>query len=312
VVVFFALLTAFANAVSSICQRLGVEEAPQTNGPSVGLIRHMVQRPIWLAGFVIMAGGYASQAVALHVGSLNVVQPLLVGELVILVLVLWLWYRTPLRARDLAAAGATALGLALFLVFSSPRLGTKVPSGATWIMTSVVVVVVALGFVLVGSKGSPLRRALSLGAGASVGFALLAAITKSMTDRLVAGWGPLFSSWQLYALAVLGLSSFLIMQAAFQVGPFAASQSTLILVNPFVSIVVGRILYGESLRGSPWFLTLEIASLLIMVLGALGLSTSPLVAQVHEEAVGHHLLKGRGRYARWRAQRDQDRTDLGS
>ena len=70
-----------------------------------------------------------------------------------------------------------------------------------------------------------------------------------MTDKLVAGWGPLFSSWQLYALAVIGLGSFLIMQAAFQVGPFAASQSTLILVNPFVSIVVGAVLYGESLRG---------------------------------------------------------------
>ena len=39
------------------------------------------------------------------------------------------------------------------------------------------------------------------------------------------------------------------MQSAFQVGPFAASQSTLILVNPFVSIAVGHVLFGETLRG---------------------------------------------------------------
>ena len=107
---------------------------------------------------------------------------------------------------DLAAAGATGLGLGLFLAFSSPRLGTREPNGVTWLVTSAVVVGVVLTFVVAGSKGSPLRRALALGAGASVGFALLAAITKSMTDRLVAGWGPLFTSWQLYALAVLGLS----------------------------------------------------------------------------------------------------------
>jgi hypothetical protein len=61
-VVCFALLAAFANAVASICQRLGVEDAPQKNGPSLGLVRHMVQRRIWLVGFAIMALGYASQA----------------------------------------------------------------------------------------------------------------------------------------------------------------------------------------------------------------------------------------------------------
>ena len=106
-------------------------------------------------------------------------------------------------------------------------------------MTGAIVVGIVLLFVAIGSKGSPLRRALSLGAGASVGFALLAAITKSMTDVLLRGIGPLFSSWQLYALALIGLGSFIVMQSAFQVGPFAASQATLILVNPFVSIVIG-------------------------------------------------------------------------
>ena len=73
-VVCFALLAAVANAVASICQRLGVEDAPEQNGPSLGLVRHMVQRKIWLIGFAIMALGYASQAVALHLGSLDVGQ----------------------------------------------------------------------------------------------------------------------------------------------------------------------------------------------------------------------------------------------
>jgi hypothetical protein len=96
------------------------------------------------------------------------------------------------------------------------------------------------------------------------------------------------------------------MQSAFQVGPFAASQSTLILVNPFVAIAVGHVLYGESLRGGPLYATLEVLSLAVMVVGALGLSTSSLVAHVHEETPGTDLLRGRGRYARWR--REQSRT----
>lgn len=295
-----ALLAAFANAVASVCQRLGVEDAPATNGPSLGLVRYMVRRSVWIVGFVIMALGYASQAVALHLGGLNVVQPLMVSELVILVLVLWLWYSTPLRARDLAAAGATAAGLGVFLFVSAPTSGTKVPDGALWLAVGVVVALVVASFVALGARGPAWWRALALGAGASVGFALLSAITKSMTDLLVAGWGTLFGSWQLYVLAVVGLGSFLIMQSAFQVGPFTASQSSLILVNPFVSIAIGHVLFGESLRGGSLAVSLEVLSLVVMVLGALGLSTSSLVAGVHEGAPTTHLLKGRGRYARRR------------
>jgi hypothetical protein len=137
-----ALLAAFANAVASVCQRLGVEDAPSTNGPSMGLVRHMVRRPVWIMGFVIMALGYASQAAALHLGGLNVVQPLMVSELVILVFVLWLWYSTPLRPRDLVAALSTALGLGVFLFVSAPSAGTRVPHNSLWLAVGVVVVLV--------------------------------------------------------------------------------------------------------------------------------------------------------------------------
>jgi len=300
VVVTLALLAALANAVASICQRLGVEDAPARNGPSLGLVRHMIRRRIWLLGFVIMAAGYACQAVALHLGALDVVQPILVTELVILVLVLWLWYATPIRARDLVAAAATAGGLGAFLYFASPTIGAKVPSVSLWWATGLSVGVAAAALVVLGSKGPAWRRALLLGAGASVGFALLAAVTKSMTDVLVRGWGALFTSWELYVLCVVGLSSFVVMQSAFQVGPFAASQSTLILVNPFVSIAVGHVLFDETLRGGSFHVVCEVLSLVVMIVGALGLAASPLVADVHDESSTTHLLRGRGRFARWR------------
>jgi hypothetical protein len=260
----------------------------------------MVQRPIWILGFVVMALGYGAQAVALHLGALNVVQPLLVGELVILVFILWLWYSTPLRPRDLAAALATALGLGVFLSISAPSAATKVPSNALWLLVGVLVAGAVVVLVVLGSRGPAWWRALLLGAGASVGFALLAAITKSMTNLLVAGWSPLFTSWQLYAVAGIGLTSFVIMQSAFQVGPFAASQSTLILLNPLVSIAIGHVLFGEDLRGGAVPTSLEAFSIAVMLAGALGLSTSALVASVHEEGDATHLLKGRGRFARWR------------
>lgn len=299
-VVFLALVASCANALASIFQRLGVEDAPAANGPSMGLVRHMVQRPIWLAGLLIMALAYVCQAIALHLGTLSVVQPLMVSELVFLVFLLWLWYSTPLRARDLWAVVATASGLGLFLALSSGSPGTATPRDGRWLVVGLVTLGVVAGLVALGSKGSAPRRALLLGAGASVGFALVAAITKTFTNVLLAGWDSVFTSWPLYALAVIGVGSFVVMQSAFQVGPLALSQSALILVNPLVSIVIGRVLYHETLRGGPWFASLEVLSLAIMVLGAVGLSSSALVTSVHEEAPEDFHLKGRGRYERWR------------
>jgi hypothetical protein len=232
-----------------------------------------------------------------------VVQPILVSELVMLMFILWLWYSVELRVRDIVAALATALGLGFFLFVSSPSNGTKTPSNSLWFGVGVVIVVAVVLCVLLARRGAAWWRALVLGAGASIGFALLSAITKSMTNLLVTGWGALFSSWQLYAIAVIGLGSFLIMQSAFQIGPFAASQSSLILVNPFVAIAIGHVLFDESLRGGPLYVSLEVVSLGVMVLGAVGLSTSSLVANVHAEKPGNDLLAGRGRYAKWRRTR---------
>jgi hypothetical protein len=311
-VIFLALAAALANAVASICQRLGVEDAPAARGPSLGLVRHMIRRRVWLLGFVIMGLAYVAQSVALHFGSLNEVQPLMVSELVFLVVILWLWYATVVRTRDLLAALATAGGLGAFLAIASPSEGKIVPNDTHWIILATVVAAMIAVLVAVGSRGPGWWRALSLGAGASVGFALLAAITKSMTNLVVQGWGPLFGSWQIYALAIIGLGSFLIMQSAFQVGPFAASQSTLILLNPLASLAIGRVLFGEQLHGGPLNVTLEFATLAIMVLGVVGLSTSAFVADVHDDSHTAYLLRGRGLYARRRRDRDDSTSSVTS
>ena len=296
-----ALVASFANVVASVMQRLGVENAPAASGPSLGMVRHMIQRPVWLGGFVVMFLAYCAQAVALHLGSLSVVQPLLVSEWVLLVLVLWLWYGTSLAPRDLMAVLATALGLAMFLVVANPHEGTRVPTAGLWLALGAVVTVVVAALVVLGRRGPPWWRALSLGAAASVGFSLVAAITKSMTNELATGWGALFGSWQIYTLAAVGTASFVIMQSAFQVGPFAASQSTLILTNPFISIFIGALAFDEILRGGVVFRTFEVLGLMIMVIGVIGLATSPLVAGVHVDDTAH-LLAGRGFFARRRAQ----------
>jgi drug/metabolite transporter (DMT)-like permease len=296
VVVLLALLTAAVNAVASLLQRLGVESSP--SGSSGKLVRHAVGRSVWIGGFVLMALGFGAQATALHLGSLAVVQPLLVSELAMVVLLLGVWFAAPMRGRDIVACLAAALGLAGFLAAASPRSGHSVPSAGSWIVVGVAVAAAVALLVVASRRGPPWWRALALGAAASTGFALTAVITKVMTDRLVTGWAVLFETWPLWVLAVVGLSSFVLMQQAFHAGPFTASQASLVLLNPFLSIGMGVGLFGDRLDVSAGAVLVEVVCLAVTVIATLVLVTSPLVAGLGDD---RQLLAGRSRWARRRA-----------
>ena len=297
-----ALAAAVLNAVSSILQRLGVESAPPEASLSPKLVTHMFTKVVWLSGMALMFVGFLAQATALHLGSLAVVQPLLVTELLFIVLALWGWYGQAVAPRDGVACLLAAGGLALFLAAGAPTDGAGVPSARRWVEVAATVLVVVAVVVLLARRGSPSRRALLLGAAASTGFALTAALTKQMTDAAVLGLAALFTSWSTYALVVCGATSFFLMQSAFHAGPFAASQSTLILVNPLVSILIGAALFGEQFRPGWLAHGAAIAGLVVMAIGVVGLASSPLIAGVHDDAAGE-LLAGRGRLARYRASR---------
>jgi drug/metabolite transporter (DMT)-like permease len=301
VVVLLALAAALANAIASFLQRLGVEDAPRESAMSAGLVAHMLRRPVWLLGFGCMGFGFLFQALALHNGALAVVQPLITTELLFVVLILWGWYGFTLRGVDWMYAALTIGGLAVFLIELAPTGQGHAPSARHW-AASIAVVVVVMGIgVLAARRGPAWWRALVLGAAGSVGFAMTAALTKAFSDAFGQGLGHVLTTWETYGMCVIGLASFLLMQNAFHAGPFAASQSTLILINPFVSVFLGAWLYGEALQRTPSVVILGFLSAIVFIAGGVGLCTSPLIAGVHDESDDVQLLHGRGYLARRRA-----------
>jgi hypothetical protein len=96
----------------------------------------------------------------------------------------------------------------------------------------------------------------------------------------------LFYHWQTYGVVAFGLLGLFLTQNAFHAGPLAASQSTLVLVDPLVSICLGIALYGDTLRTSGAYGPLEAISLLVMFMGAVFLSNSPLITGMKSEGKG--------------------------
>ena len=74
-VFILALGASLANALTSVFQRMGVENAPADQTLKLSLMTYALRRGIWLLGFALMIVSFILQAVALHFGRLSQVQP---------------------------------------------------------------------------------------------------------------------------------------------------------------------------------------------------------------------------------------------
>jgi drug/metabolite transporter (DMT)-like permease len=273
-----ALGAALANALTSVFQRKGIEMAPADTTLRFSLITYAARRGIWLAGFALMIVSFVLQAVALHLGRLSEVQPILTTELVFLVIVLVAWFGFTMGRREWIGVVAVTAGLAGFLYFADPVDGTLSPPLWAWAIAGGACSAGIVTAVLLALRGPRWWRAAMFGTGASISFAFTAACTKVVSGFAADDWASLYRHWQTYALACFGALAVFLAQNAIHAGPIVASQSTIVLVDPVASILVGVGLFGDNLRTSGAWGPLEALSLLVMVGGAVLLAHSPLVA----------------------------------
>ncbi len=274
--ILFALATAAANAVAVTAQHIA---STSRRGLSLWrLVAHLVRHPLWWLGWVGMAASLVGQALALHFGPLSLVQPLLVSELVIALVLRRTWLRQSIRPSAWASALLTVVALAAFLALAAPHAPAVAPPTARrWLGASGVSALVAVGFAAGGRRGSPRHRAAFFASATAVVWAIEAAFIKATTDVIASsGYGGLFAHWPVYALIVAGVAGLLSEQTALHVGPLQVSQPLIVIVDPLASVVVGVWLYHEHLATSGLRAPLAAIAFALMAGGVIVLSrTAP-------------------------------------
>jgi drug/metabolite transporter (DMT)-like permease len=243
--ILFALAAAFTNALNMVTQhRASISDPGHSRGWQ--FVRYLVSNPLWLFGWVALAGSFIFQALALHNGEMSVVQPLLVTELVFALVLRRLWIHQQIRDLTWWSAAVTCGSLALFVAVSEPTGGSAQPTSSAWVGATVATGGAAAILALVGMSGSPARRAATLGAATAILWALVATFIKAMTDTLTQ-FGPLgmFTHWPVYALIVFSILAELLNQTALHVGPLSISQPLIVIVDPIVSIVLSVWVFAE-------------------------------------------------------------------
>jgi len=287
-----AALAALTSAITSVLQRIGVESAPESSALRPSLMGHAVKQRIWLIGFGLMLVQFGLQATALKHGELSTVQPILTSELLFLLLILAVWFRYRLGAREWIGAVTVVAGLAGFFLAARPHGGQILPSTSEWVVASAVLLGTIALCIVAALRGPRWWRAAAFGASAAVTAAFGAALTKAITGYLSHGWGAVFSHFQPYMLAVTGLGTVFLIQCALHAGPITASRTTLVTLNPLVSIVLGITLFGDVLRGGELWIALEVLALAVLVLGVVVLTRSPLVAGSPDGDTDEEMLGG--------------------
>ena len=245
--VALALTAAFFFALGLVLQEKAASEQPPES-VRAGFLTRLAARPVWLLGLGAQGIGFVAQAIALGIGRMVVVQPLLVSTIVFALPLGRAIEKRPIRRPDLIGAALVTGGLGALLVVSKTSAGDDDASLRAWaVIGGSAIGVAVLLFVLARGRSSTLRAAL-LGSGGGILFGLAAALTKTTVSQLDEGIGAVFLDWHVYALVIVSVAAFWLEQAALQTGALAAAVATTMAFDPLSSLVFGIVLFDEALH----------------------------------------------------------------
>jgi drug/metabolite transporter (DMT)-like permease len=293
--IVFAVLSALSNAGSAVLQRLAVVDRTSEARSLWRTAIDLVRQPVWLLGGLFLIGTFGFQALALYFGPLSLVQPVLVLELIFTLGLRVFLLHDGIASRTWSAALMICLGLGAFLVVASPSEGTHVPNAGQWMLAVGTRALIVVALLLLARYGSAARRAALFGAATAVVWSVDAAFMKQTVDELAhSGLPGLLTHWPLYAMIATGVLGTILLQAAYAVGPLAASQAPLLIVDPLASIVLGVELFHEQLRTGPGYVFGAIVSLAVLGAGVVMLSiwAPPVMKAEHLTRLPGHARPG--------------------
>ena len=288
IAVVAAVASALMLGISSVADQRSTKRVKSRRALSPRILLDLARQPLWLTALGANLAGFALQVVALNFGSLALVQPILVCDLIFAVLILWSsWRRSGTRragrARPtrivFAGIGAAVIGVAGFLAIGRPSGGTTHISVSMLPPLAVGLVVVVGGCLAVAARNRNLRP-LALALACGVNYGVAAFLVKLVTSEFGGGLAQVFTNWPIYVFAVVGPAGFVLNQDAFQQGRLLAPvQAIITSADPVISIALGVILLSVRLRGQTVAIAGEVVSILLMITGiVITANYAPLVA----------------------------------
>lgn len=277
-----AACSAAGFAVSTSLQHHSADQTPTTVRTTRALLSHLARRPWWIVGQLVAVGSFVLHALALRIGTIVTVQPVVVSGIVLAVPA-----RAALNRRlpswgELVTVAVTASGLAVLLVASRPTAGHGPVNEVIAVVATVAGAGLAAGAVVVSAQcHDPHRAATWLGIAAGILFGLVAGLVKLAFAQVHAsstgGQLALVHSWAAWAVPVVGLSGVAINQRAYRAARLSASMPILNIVDVLVALGIGIAVFREVPDHTPAAVLGQTLALACIAFGLWRLSRSPVL-----------------------------------
>ncbi|PNE41561.1 MULTISPECIES: DMT family transporter [Streptomyces] len=278
-VILLALAAACCLGTGFVLQQIAAQHAPPQDYLSFRLLLDLVRMPRWVAGIVLMVTGMALGAVALGMGDITLVEPLMATNLLFaMALARWI-SRQRLGRSGWAGLWLLAGGVTAFIVAGQPHGGRNSEVGqlAQWlIMGGVLSTALLLAAIAKRERVHVSLEAALLGVAAGLLYGLQDALTRISGLRFGAGgWRALLTSWHPYAIVVLGVLALVMVQSAFESAPLRMSLPALTAAQPLAGIACGVGFLGDQLRVTPGALAFQAAGIAAVVAGIVLIGSHP-------------------------------------
>ncbi|WP_406073515.1 DMT family transporter [Micromonospora sp. NBC_01638] len=246
-----ALASAFCFALASALHQRAAKQQPHSAALDPRLLFRLVRSRLWLSGWIPDSAGVTLQVIALRLGPLAVVQPVMASGLFMAVLIEAAMLRRRVARRDLLAVAVGVAGLTAFLVLADVHPGVPSVRPAAWTGPAICGALIVSGCVVAAYRLSGAARGALLGVASGLAYSLAAALVKYVTGRHRGDILTTVGSWPFAALVVVAAIGLLLNQAAFQHGRLAAPLTALTLTDPIASVIIGITIFQETLTANP-------------------------------------------------------------
>lgn len=291
-VVSLGLLAAFLFAASASLQQRAAQQANhapppnevrtgrsrQTLAPLLVLAGRLPRSRLWLLGWATNLVGFMVQGAALHFGSVAMVQPLLVTQLLFALPLATAWSRRWPSRRAWLSGAAICGGVAVFLAVRGVAPLEGQPNRTRIILAGLSAVALVGLLVSAAVRRRPLVQAVLIAVAAGICFAMSAVLMKLTAEDLVErGVAATAVDWPGYLLAVSTLTGLLLGQWAYAAGSLTAAVAAMTITNPVASYLVGVLAFHVSPPTSPGALAAVAGAGALICAGVVGLSHSSIV-----------------------------------
>ncbi|NVN50209.1 DMT family transporter [Mycolicibacterium hippocampi] len=276
IAVLLALAAAFFIAVGDVIHQRSAHEVTDEPVGHLTLFLSLLRDRQWWLGSGVAAAGFAFQAAALGLGSVLLVQAVLVTSLL---------FALPISARQAHRrvtrwqwiwAVLLAGAVIVIVTVGNPTAGQSRASLETWLEVAAVLGPVVALCLLGARVWSGPTSAVLLAVVSGTLWGLFAVLTKAVVDRLdVTSWagvGELLVTPELYIWVVVAIAGTAMQQASFRAGALTASLPTMTLTEPLVACALGVVVLGETLRPGEAGWVILVLAVTVMIAAAAALA----------------------------------------